>query len=100
MPNSTVNARAVRPGELVHRVSETTDARRVALEWLADQLRWEGTLKRSRQERSRPNAPGDPGAGFAWVGCWAARAVSRGSPKEELKRECGLRFAGPERSRS
>jgi hypothetical protein len=51
MPTSTVRARPVKPGALARRVSETGEARREALAWLADELRWEHTLNAARAGR-------------------------------------------------
>ena len=44
MLKSTAKAHPVKSRELAPRVSETTDARREALDWLARELRWERTL--------------------------------------------------------
>jgi hypothetical protein len=53
MRNSTVKAHPVKPRGPAPRVSDTGDARRQALDWLADQLRWERTLDAVRARSAR-----------------------------------------------
>jgi hypothetical protein len=44
MPKSTATAHPVKSRDAAPRVSENSDARRQALDWLAGELRWERTL--------------------------------------------------------
>jgi hypothetical protein len=53
MPNSTVKARPVISSGPAQRERENGDARREALEWLANQLRWDRTLENARARSAR-----------------------------------------------
>jgi hypothetical protein len=53
MPTSIVKAHTLKPSEPGRRVTENSDARRQALDWIADQLRWERTLDALRAGSTR-----------------------------------------------
>lgn len=53
MEHSTVKTHSVKPRDPAPRRSDTGDARRQALDWLADQLRWERTLDAVRTRSPR-----------------------------------------------
>ena len=53
MPNSTTKAHSVKARKPAPRMSETGDARREALDWIAGQLRWERTLDAARARSAR-----------------------------------------------
>ena len=53
MPNATVKTHPVKGRELTARVGENRDARREALDWIVDQLRWERTLDAVRARNGR-----------------------------------------------
>lgn len=53
MAHTTSKTRQLETRELAPRVSENSDARRQALEWIADQLQWERTLDALRARSAR-----------------------------------------------
>lgn len=58
MPNSTTTAHPIRVRKPGPRVSETADARREALDWLAARLRWERTPDAVRAAAAPPDGSG------------------------------------------